>query len=97
MARKPNRSLLPKERRAERPAIIFTRWPETANLALRLQALDLDRLGELVDGDVARVVADFQPQVYLPRAAGIVLPEVLARVGQARRDRREAPIGPIAN
>src|SRR5205814_168864 len=70
---------------------------EPANLSLRLQALDLDWLGKLIDGHIARVVANLQPQVNLPRAARIVLPKILARIRQGRRDRRESPVRPVAN
>src|SRR5438067_13911510 len=88
---------LPKQRRTKRPSIVLARRFEPANLSLRLQALDLDRLGKLIDGHIARVVANLQPQVNLSRAARVVLPKILARVGQARRDGRESPVGPIAN
>ena len=87
---------LAKEWRAERAAIVFARRLEAANLALRFEAFNLDRLGKLIDGDVARVIANFQPQVNLPRAARIILPVILASVRQARCNRCEAAIRPVA-
>src|SRR5262245_53216094 len=88
---------LAKQRRAKCAASTFGAGAEAANLTLRLQSFDFDRLRELVDGDVARIVANFQPQENLPRAARIIFPVILARVGQASRDGLERAVGPIAN
>src|SRR4051794_5996238 len=70
---------------------------EAANPPFGLQPFYLDRLGELIDRDVPGFIADFQPQIDLPRTSGIIRPKVLTRVGQARGNRREWPFGTVAD